>query len=173
VNEVKMRSKTIRLTTVIPATAILLALLFNTAWAQSFQDGVDAYDEGDYEAALEIFQSFAEEGNDAARFYLGFMYNDGLGVAEDDAEAVLWYRAAAEQGVARAQTNLAVMYSRGEGVTQDYITAHMWFNIASANGEQDGVEGRELVADQMSREAIEEAQGRARACMESGYQDCN
>ena len=47
------------------------------------------------------------------------MYDRGAGVAEDDREAVKWYRRAAEQGDASAQLNLGFMYSNGEGVAQD------------------------------------------------------
>ena len=38
------------------------------------------------------------------------MYFNGRGVAQDDAEAVAWYRRGAEQGFANAQYNLGVMY---------------------------------------------------------------
>jgi TPR repeat protein len=198
-----------RIKTIIRATAILLALLFNTALAQTFEEGVSAYNGGDYETAFEVFHSLADQGmaeaqfnlalmydngdgvtqdyseavhwykaaaqqgNASAQYNLGVRYDEGKGVAEDDSEAVRWYRAAAEQGYADAQTNLAVMYAIGRGVIKDNITAHMWFNIASAHGEQNAKEGREMMADRMSREAIEEAQSRARTCMKSAYQDCD
>ncbi|KAF0279935.1 sel1 repeat family protein [Spiribacter aquaticus] len=195
--------------TITRTTAILLALLFNTAWAQSFSEGVNAYNEGDYGTALEVFRSLAkegsaeaqynigymyekgqgvpqadsiavrwyrhasEQGNANAQFNLGVMYADGEGVLQDYSEALRWFRAAAEQGDAGAQNNLGAMYGNGNGVNQDQITAHMWFNIASANGSQKAREGRRIAAERMSREEIAEAQRRARACMESGYQDCD
>jgi hypothetical protein len=197
--------------TIIRATAILLVLLCNAAWAQSLKEGLDAINEGDYETAFKIFQSQAERGNAFAQHNLATMYRNrrvGNG-ARNDSEAVRWYRAAAEQGLARAQNvlamyydngvgvpqdyseaarlyqaaatqglsaaqyNLGNMYYRGEGVPQDYTTAHMWFNIASANNFEYGTENRERIAELMSHEAIEEAQTRARICMESNYQDCD
>jgi TPR repeat protein len=45
---------------------------------------------------------------------LGFMYANGEGVPEDDAEAVKWYRLAAEKGHADAQTNLGAIWSEGQ-----------------------------------------------------------
>ena len=48
--------------------------------------------------------------------FLGLMYRDGKGVAQDDAEAVRWFRRAAEQGYARAQQDLASAYYFGRGV---------------------------------------------------------
>jgi hypothetical protein len=100
------------------------------------------------------------------------MYESGQGVPQDYAEAVRWYRLAAEQGHARAQGNLGVMYDNGQGVPQDIVLAHMWFNIASANGDEDATRNRALAVDKMTREQIADAQARARACMSSGYQNC-
>ena len=50
----------------------------------------------------------ARQGNAAAQFNLGLMYDSGRGVRQDYTKAVQWYRKAAEQGVAEAQYNLGV-----------------------------------------------------------------
>ena len=55
---------------------------------------------------VEALKAKAEQGDASAQFRLGFMYNTGEGVPQDDAEAVKWYRLAAEQGDASAQFNL-------------------------------------------------------------------
>jgi TPR repeat protein len=62
------------------------------------------------------------------------MYRDGLGVAQDHAEAVSWYRKAAEQGHSRAQTNLGDMCRDGLGVAQDYAEAVKWYRLAAEQG---------------------------------------
>ena len=49
------------------------------------------------------------------------MYAKGRGVAQDDVQAVKWFRKAALQGNASAQYNLGLMYYKGESVTQDYV----------------------------------------------------
>jgi hypothetical protein len=41
-----------KIVTTLRTTAIVSALLFSTAWAQSFQEGVEAINEGDYTAAV-------------------------------------------------------------------------------------------------------------------------
>ena len=56
----------------------------------------------------------AEAGDAVAQYDLGVMYANGLGVPEDDAEAMRWYRLAADQGHADAQVNLASMYFTGQ-----------------------------------------------------------
>jgi TPR repeat protein len=86
------------------------------------------------------------------------MYDNGTGVAQDDAAAVSWYRKAADQGYASAQNNLGVMYDNGTGVAQDYVQAHKWFNLGAASGDADAVKNRDLVASKMTPAQIAEAQ---------------
>ena len=65
------------------------------AWA-GWDEGVAAYDRGDYETALREFRPLAEQGNARAQNRLGLMYDWGSGVPRDRAEAAKWYRKAAE-----------------------------------------------------------------------------
>jgi TPR repeat protein len=94
------------------------------------------------------------------------MYARGLGVPQDYAEAVRWYRLAADQGHASAQNNLGVMYATGEGVLQDYVQAHMWYNLAASRPTHVlrdlAVEGRDRVAGELTPAALNEAQRLAR-----------
>ena len=64
---------------------------------------------------VEACRTAAEQGNASAQFELGLMYANGVGVPQDDAEAVKWYRLAAEQGYASAQLELGRMYANGAG----------------------------------------------------------
>jgi TPR repeat protein len=77
----------------------------------------------------------AESGDAEAQNNLGVMYYKGLGVPEDYAEAVKWYRLAADQGDAEAQFNLGVMYHDGRGVSQDYAEAVKWYRLAADQGD--------------------------------------
>jgi TPR repeat protein len=61
---------------------------------------------------------------------VGQIYFSGLlGVPQDHAQAVTWYRKAADQGYGLAQQFLGEMYENAWGVPQDYAQAHMWFNL--------------------------------------------
>jgi hypothetical protein len=62
------------------------------------------------------------------------MYTNGMGVPEDYAEAVKWYRLAADQGDADAQFSLGLMYNNGEGVLKNYAEAVKWFRLAADQG---------------------------------------
>ncbi len=63
------------------------------------------------------------------------MYHTGLGVEQDYAEALKWYREAADQGYAAAQRNLANMYQNGYGVPQDFDESLKWFRRAAVRGD--------------------------------------
>ncbi len=99
-----------------------------------FDEGLAAYERGDYAAALREFLPLAEQGDATAQFALGLMYDNGEGVPQDDAEAAKWYRRAAEQGDASAQYNLGVMYDNGYGVPQDHAEAVKWYRLAAQQG---------------------------------------
>lgn len=65
----------------------------------------------------------AAAGETVAQTSLGFMYANGEGVPEDDAEAVRWFRLAAEQGHTDAQTGLGWQYVNGFSVVlRDSLT---------------------------------------------------
>ncbi len=81
---------------------------------------VVALERGDYAMAFKLSLPLAEQGDAEAQNNLGVMYGHGWGVAQDDTEAVTWYRKAAEQGDARAQYMLGFMYDHGQGVAQDF-----------------------------------------------------
>lgn len=77
----------------------------------------------------------AEQRNDArAQYNLGVRYANGDGVAQDDAQALAWYRRAAAQGYASAQYNLGFFYLQGRGVARSDRTAVDWFRRAAELG---------------------------------------
>jgi TPR repeat protein len=102
---------------------------WNAGWA--------AFQKEDYTLALRHFLPLAEQGDSATQVNLGFMYEQGKGVKQDDAEAVSWYRKSAEQGNAVAQNNLGLMYEQGKGVKQSKATAIEWYEKAALQGDED------------------------------------
>jgi hypothetical protein len=101
------------------------------------------------------------------------MSEQGRGTAQDDGEAVKWYRLAAAQGVASAQDSLGRKYLNGEGVTQDNLRADMWFNLASVSGDADGAKNRDSVAGQMTPQQVAQAQKMARDCQQRRFKGCD
>jgi TPR repeat protein len=78
------------------------------------------------------------------------MYANGLGVPQDDTQAVAWYRKAAEQGDAVGQQSLGYMYSNGRGAPRDPTKARRSYSKAAAQG------------DTKARRALESAGGGSR-----------
>ena len=83
------------------------------------------------ESEVESIRANAAANIPSAQSRLGSMYADGLGVLQDDREAVGWFTTAAEAGDASAQNNLGVMYATGRGVLQDDSAAFRWFESAA------------------------------------------
>ena len=100
----------------------------------------------------------AEQGDAEAQYVLGLRYKDGVGVPQDDAEAIKWFRLAAEQGYATTQYILGLCYKNGDGVPQDDVLAYMWFNLAGASGFEYAKTRRGTVSKKMTSEQIAEAQ---------------
>ena len=95
---------------------ILLMMAFAAPTAAGpFEDAADAYGNGDYATALQLFRPLADQGMTKAQAILGVMYANGQGVEKSDAEAMKWYRLAADRGDAGAQTALGVIYVNGLG----------------------------------------------------------
>ena len=88
------------------------------------------------------------------------MYNSGLGVPPDYAEAVKWFRKAAELGDATAQKNLAAKYNNGHGVPQNYAEAYVWSSIAVMSGNKRAIKSRDSAASALSPEDLSVAQKR-------------
>ena len=77
------------------------------------------------------------QGHAKAQTRLGVMYDTGKGVAQDDVEAVAWYRQAAEQGIAEAQYWLGYILARSAGnggVPEDDAEAVRWYRRAAEQG---------------------------------------
>ncbi len=65
----------------------------------SYQEGLDAFERGDYDTALYEFRLLADQGFASSQFNLGLMYAKGQGVPQDYVQAYRWYTLAASQGI--------------------------------------------------------------------------
>ena len=90
--------------------ALLVALFLITGAAQpasagAFEDGLAAYDAGDYPTALRLWMPLARQGNATAQFNLGLMYGNGRGVPQNYVLAHMWSNLASASGNANAPKN--------------------------------------------------------------------
>ncbi|WP_221795128.1 tetratricopeptide repeat protein [Oceanobacter mangrovi] len=90
--------------------------------------------EFNYKQAARWYQVAAEQGHGAAQNNLGWLYQNGLGVAQDDSVAFRWYQASADQGVIDACFNLGLMFEQGKGTELDMEKALFWQTKAADYG---------------------------------------
>lgn len=76
------------------------------ALAGPWEDGMAAYNRGDYVPAFHLFRPLAEQGNAKAQTVLGTMYRRGQGVAQNSRRAFLWLKLAAARGDVQAKAEL-------------------------------------------------------------------
>ena len=91
-------------------------------------------------AAKETIQE-AESGDPSAQTTLAGWYykgNERLGIYQDYAKGLEWFRKAAEQGEPYALRMLGLAYSYGEGVSRDYAQAAIWLRKAAEQGDPYG-----------------------------------
>jgi TPR repeat protein len=62
------------------------------------------------------------------------VYERGIGVPQDYAQAADLYRRAADKGDADAQFNLAILYDNGTGAPKNYMAAAGWYEKAAEQG---------------------------------------
>ncbi len=101
-----------------------------------------------YQQVLDL-QKQARAGDAGAQYLLGFMYDEGQGVAKDPQEAIKWYTQAAKQGHSDAQLTLGFMYAEGRGVAKDQPEAIKWYTKAAQ--QENG--GAQLILGMMLAEA--------------------
>ena len=82
---------------------------------------------------LKVFLA-AEKGDAEAQYILGFRYEQGNGVPQDDGKAVHWYSRAAAQGDARGQFRFGNMYASGRHVPKNEVVARRLYSRAAAQG---------------------------------------
>ena len=86
---------------------------------QNFEKGLSAARAGNYASAYLEWLPLAGDDHTEAQFYIGALYEGGLGIQQNAVTAANWYFRAAGNGHAKAQYNLAIMLLEGRGVTRN------------------------------------------------------
>ena len=116
--------------------AIVLAVAAAPAAAgQGIADGIDAYWNGDFDAAARQWQPLAEAGDTLARFNMGILHDNPRRDDRDPEKARHWYEAAAEAGDAPAAFNLGLMHEEGDNTEADIAAAVAWYRRAAEGGD--------------------------------------
>jgi len=108
-----------------------------------------AFDRSSYSTALKVWLEEAKAGSAEAQYYVGQIYEKGMGLDPDYGTAAQWYSKAADQGYSAAQISLGFLYETGLGVEQDSTQALNWYRQASGLPDEmivlEGTEYQDLV----------------------------
>jgi len=144
------------------AALMMLVAAAAPSWASAFSDGFVAFHRSDYPTAFRKLKPLAERGQAEAQALLGFMYQHGSGVPQDQVIAAHWYLSAAEQGHVGAQYQVGLLYDKGHGVPQSAVIAYKWLNLAAARAQprerEYFVRIRDAVASKLDAAQLEQAQ---------------
>lgn len=123
----------------IGQTALIASL--NMVAGAAFADidkGLAALDGGDVATAASEFQASFEAGEGNGAFYLGRLFEFGLGTDVDMSRAANLYAAGAEVGSILAMNRLGLLYLEGTTLLRDYAEAGRYFCQAAELGDQNG-----------------------------------
>jgi TPR repeat protein len=99
------------------------------------QEGIAAYKSGAFAIALQRFEPLTKAGNPEAAYWMGRMYQDGLGVKKDVDKAVTYFKQAAKKGWRDADLRLGEIYFHGTDVIQNFALARKWLERAAYSGD--------------------------------------
>ena len=102
--------------------------------ASRFDQGIAAYDAGDYATAYKIWDKLASEDDLAAMRNAAQLLRQGKGVEKDAGKAFRLFKEAAEKGLVTAMANVAEMYLAGEGTDRNPEAAAAWYARAATAG---------------------------------------
>ncbi len=88
----------------------------------------------DFTAAVAHYQLAVAQNYCEAQYDFGFLYDMGIFVEQNDAEAMRLYKLAAAQGFSMAMTAIGHCYRYGTGVAEDRAEAIRWYERADAAG---------------------------------------
>lgn len=142
-----------------------------------FSDALSEFQNENYEKSVTLFEELANQGNEAAQYNLGIIFEIGVGELRDDYRAEYWYRKSAENGLPQAQFCLAAIlaadymqqaedygYKPDIGNTtldereQKFLEAYKWLLIAKQAKHPDASNSLRRLRKNMTKEQFASAE---------------
>jgi hypothetical protein len=130
----------------------VITLSVTTICKADFNEGVEAYNRGDYTTALKKWEAVAEQSSinnnfewhpklsqhvPDSQYAVALLYWQGKGVNQDYKKAEKWLTLAATAGHSEAQLKLAYLLMMGLTGTENYIDAKQWLEKSANQGNVD------------------------------------
>jgi TPR repeat protein len=104
---------------------------FQLGWMYAHVDPID------YQLAMQWYKKASDQKSERAESNIGYLYENGLGVARDYTQAASWYQVAATAGFPRAAFHLGSLYDLGHGVPHDAAKARELMQKAADGGDDE------------------------------------
>jgi TPR repeat protein len=134
-------------------------------------DPMQAYTQGDYATAYQLWKPLALAGDADAQNYIGMLYYLGLGTEKDYHEAARWYELAARAGHPGAQRDLGLMYESGRLGQRDFEMAYLWLFAAYQQGNPNASQVLDMLAGQLSPNRVRVLKQKARLYIKNDVVD--
>lgn len=95
---------------------------------EDFRKAAAQFEKGDYEEVFPFYEGLAKNGNVEAQTLVGWLYQNGFGIAKNEEEASNWFKRASNNGSVEAEFNLGKM-AAGK---RNYNEAFQYY-LSSAN----------------------------------------
>jgi len=102
------------------------------------EEGVAAFEAGNYEKAFEELKPAAEEGNARAQGYIGEIYLGVPSTEKNYAKAKKWLTKSVDNGYSSAANSLGLIYENGLSVGKNTKQAFNFYKIAAKGGDPSG-----------------------------------
>jgi uncharacterized protein len=116
----------------------------------------------EYGEARHWCEAAAKERYSPAYFCLGYLHQNGFGVAKNPKEAFHWYQQGAQGGHTASMQVLAQMYATGEGTRLDRPEALLWLVESWRRGNKDALIAAQKLHSSMTEKEWKDAQKKLR-----------
>ena len=119
--------------------AFLLSTVLSVPVCAGLTEAVQSFEKADYETSYPEMMALANEGNPVAAYYLGRMYDEGLGVKADTTTALRYFEQADKGYNSDATVKLGLKALKGEGITQNVDLGIQYLKKAAYAGNENAL----------------------------------
>ena len=119
--------------------AFLLSTILSVPVLAGLPEAVQSFEKADYGAAYPEMLALANEGSPVAAYYLGRMYDEGLGVKADTTTALRYFEQADKGYNSDATVQLGLKALRGEGMTRNTDLGIQYLKKAAYAGNENAL----------------------------------
>jgi TPR repeat protein len=126
--------------------------------ARTLEQATQALGRGDHADAYRLYKGLAVQGEALGQHFLGWCYEQGVGIHVDYGETVRWWTLAASAGIKESMFGLGVYFEAGRGVEKNLASAYRWYQAAANAGYREATAKLRDVEAQLTADQLATAQ---------------